>query len=128
MFNYDNDNDGEGYEPIDAPSQQSDDLDEAPPLRAKESRRRITSPPSSNQRQTAIKAIRNMDVHLDFSLGQVTIPLSRLEKLSPHQVLEDLKTVSFPRVQILMGGKPFAEGSLVDVKGNVGCKILRFLS
>ena len=73
--------------------------------------------------QTDINAIA---VQLTFDIGQQDIPMGDVAKLVSGYTFQLNRPISSP-VIIKVNNKPFAEGELVDVNGQLGTRITRVL-
>jgi len=71
--------------------------------------------------------IDNIEVQVDFRIGEISMPVNELAALAPGFTLTDLPGLIFPRAQALSAGRVFAEGELVDIDGKIGFRITRLL-
>lgn len=82
------------------------------------------APPST---PSPAQALEGLDVCVDFRIGEITMPVNKLENLAPGWTLTDLPGITFPRAVALSAGRSFAEGELVDIDGKIGFRITKLL-
>ena len=84
------------------------------------------SAPAAEQQAPAQTDINAIAVQLTFDIGHQDIPMSEVAKLAPGYTFQLSRPISSP-VIIKVNNKPFAEGELVDVNGQLGTRITRVL-
>lgn len=72
-------------------------------------------------------ALASLPVRIDFHVGEVSVPASKLGELCEGYCFPKLEGSGFPLARALCGGKAFAEGELVDIDGTLGFRITRLL-
>ena len=68
--------------------------------------------------------IESMEVRVDFEVGRVTLPVSKLANVAAGSVI-DMPGVSLDSVVAKSGGHAFAFGEFVELGGRVGFRILK---
>ena len=74
----------------------------------------------------SIDILLDMDVPITVTIGQTSIPVSRLLQLVPGSVLKLGKPLEEP-VDLYISGNKFATGSVVVVDGNFAVKIKQII-
>ena len=72
-------------------------------------------------------ALNNLEVKINFRIGEISMPVNELAALTPGFTLTDLPGLIFPRAVAVASGRAFAEGELVEIDGKLGFRITRLL-
>ena len=72
-------------------------------------------------------ALNNLEVKINFRIGEISMPVNELAALTPGFTLTDLPGLIFPRAVAVASGRAFAEGELVEIDGKIGFRITRLL-
>ncbi len=71
-----------------------------------------------------LSPVESMEVRIDFEVGRVTLPVSKLANVATGSVIE-MPGVALDRVVAKSGGHAFAFGEFVELGGRVGFRILK---
>jgi type III secretion protein Q len=66
---------------------------------------------------------RNLEVPVTFDAGELTLPLSQLERLQPGALLELPQDISDSTIQLRVGNNLIARGALVAIGNRLGVRI-----